>query len=103
MITRSKQSVLQPRNVIEHQYTNHGDDRNGQRRVKQAVTQTRRALFPLLAGALMITAQLDAAKTGDQRHDHHRDADGNVDCTFVAHQLIRPVAQQEQQPVDAPE
>ena len=51
----------------------------------------------------MVAAEAHAAKTGDQRRDDHRPADSDIHRTLIAHQLICPVAEQEHQPVQAPE
>lgn len=51
----------------------------------------------------MVAAEAHAAKTGDQRQDDHHPADSDIHLTLIAHQLICPVAEQEHQPVQAPE
>ncbi|MNP17216.1 hypothetical protein D3C76_1096430 [compost metagenome] len=51
----------------------------------------------------MIAAQFHATKTGYQRQADDRDTDGDVHGALIAHQLIRPVTEQENQTINAPE
>ena len=103
MITRAKHPDLPRWQIIKQQHPDHRDNRNGQRRIKQPVTQAGRAGGSLLLGALVIATQPDAAKTGNQRQRDDGNADGNIDRALVVHPLISPVAKQEQQTIEPPE